>query len=74
MEEPEQANETEKWSNYVDRFASSIRNNPDDDEHSLEVSISFIPWTDARQENIADSSPRYPSESNFNYFLFPFFS
>lgn len=39
MEEPEPANESEKWANYVNNYASSIRNNPDDDEHSLEVRI-----------------------------------
>lgn len=39
MEEPEAVNESEKWSNYVNNYAASIRNNPDDDEHSIEVKI-----------------------------------
>ncbi|KAK6620163.1 hypothetical protein RUM44_006564 [Polyplax serrata] len=37
LEEPEPANESEKWANYVNNYASSIRNNPDDDENILEL-------------------------------------
>ncbi|KAL0268238.1 UNVERIFIED_CONTAM: hypothetical protein PYX00_010266 [Menopon gallinae] len=37
IEEPEPVTESEKWSTYVNSYASSIRNNPDDDEHSLEL-------------------------------------